>query len=58
MIFISCFYYFQTEYFQDDLFCDTLVTWNAAIGAREWFDGTNGSLETLSLKPEGMKPCK
>uniref|UniRef100_A0A1X7U457 Coronin n=1 Tax=Amphimedon queenslandica TaxID=400682 RepID=A0A1X7U457_AMPQE len=46
----------KTEYFQDDLFCDTLVTWKAGIGAREWLDGANGSLETVSLKPEGMKP--
>ena len=48
----------QMEYFQDDLFCDTLVTWKSGLGAKEWLGGANGSLSTISLRPEGMKLCK
>ena len=46
------------EYFQDDIFPDTTVTWKPTLTAAEWLMGTNRIPETVSLKPPGMKPCK
>ena len=46
------------EYFQDDIFPDTAVTWKPTLTAAEWLMGTNRIPETVSLKPPGMKPCK
>ena len=32
-------YALQMEYFQDDVFPDTKVTWEPALTATEWFSG-------------------
>ena len=45
----------QLEYFQDDLFPDTKVTWEAVLNAGEWFDGRNATQTRVSLKPHDMK---
>ena len=47
----------QTEYFQDDLYCDTLVHWEPALTAEEWLAGKDAIQRRISLRPEGMKPC-
>lgn len=47
----------QTDYFQDDLYCDLIITWESALTAQEWLSGTNRIQGTVSLKPEGMKLC-
>lgn len=48
-------YFFQTEYFQDDLFPDTRVTWEPALTADQWLAGQNTKPRTISLRPVGMK---
>jgi len=37
----------QVDYFQDDIFPDTKVTWEPALSAESWFSGKS----TLSLIP-------
>ena len=49
---------FQKEYFQDDIFPDTRVKWEAALSAQEWLAGKNAIQGILSLCPPGMKLCK
>ncbi|CAM9408616.1 unnamed protein product [Lampetra planeri] len=46
----------KREYFQDDLFPDTLVWWEAALTADAWFAGTDGKLKKRSLCPGDMPP--
>ena len=46
------------EYFQDDLFPDTRVSWEPSLDSSEWFAGINKEQKTMSLKPPDMKPCK
>ncbi|XP_067134482.1 coronin-7 [Centruroides vittatus] len=46
----------RTEYFQDDLFPDVQVTWEAAMSSQDWFSGANIKPKFISLKPEGMLP--
>ena len=46
------------DYFQDDIYPDTRVKWEAAVTAEEWFAGKNGTQNFISLRPEGMKLCK
>ncbi|XP_025088826.1 coronin-7-like isoform X2 [Pomacea canaliculata] len=45
----------RTEYFQDDLFPDTRVTWEPALTADQWLAGQNTKPRTISLRPVGMK---
>ena len=45
------------EYFQDDLFPDTTVSWEPALTSDQWFAGENGTQRKLSLRPDGMKAC-
>ena len=49
---------FQAEYFQDDLFPDTKVTWKAIMTSSEWFSGLNRLSKQVSLRPADMKLCK
>ncbi|KAG0174129.1 Coronin-7 [Apophysomyces sp. BC1015] len=46
----------RPEYFQDDIFVDTLDTENPSQGATSWFDGIDRSLARLSLRPQDMTP--
>ena len=48
----------QPEFFQDDIFCDTLVTWEPALSASGWLGGGNAVQASVSLRPQGMTPCK
>ena len=43
------------EYFQDDIFPETRVTWEAVLTAEEWLTGRDGAQPTLSLKPVDME---
>lgn len=60
LLFISSFLFFfiQTEYFQDDIFPDTKVTYEPVMSSKEWLSGANTSAKTISLKPKDMKLCK
>ncbi|KAF6019302.1 hypothetical protein EB796_022391 [Bugula neritina] len=44
----------RSEFFQDDLFPDTSVTWEASSTSSEWFSGIDKQAKVLSLFPEGM----
>lgn len=46
----------QKEFFQDDVFPDTAVTWEPVLSAKAWLGGANGQLQLLSLQPPGMTP--
>lgn len=54
MVHIWCFCPFQTDFFQDDLFPPTRVTWNPSMTSGEWFSGKDKWLPRMSLQPEGM----
>ena len=48
----------RLEYFQDDLYPPTRVTWESVYSAQEWFDGAGGREQnSVSLKPGDMKLC-
>ncbi|RXG52221.1 Coronin-7 [Armadillidium vulgare] len=44
----------RTEYFQDDLFPPTQVTWEPVMTSAEWFGGTNRPPRLVSLQPPDM----
>ena len=46
------------EYFQDDLYPDTRVTWEPALTAQQWLSGEDTRPRYISLRPAGMKLCK
>lgn len=48
---------FQPEYFQDDIFPDVRVTWEASLTGEEWLDGNSADQKWISLKPSDMKKC-
>ena len=48
----------QTEYFQDDVYPETRVTWEAALTSQEWLSGEDGVQSSLSLRPHDMEPCE
>lgn len=45
----------KMEYFQDDLFSDVRVSWNATMSGEEWLDGCDRAQEWISLQPTDMK---
>ena len=45
----------QKEYFQDDIFPDTTVTWEPSVSAADWLNGGNTEQRKISLRPPGMK---
>ena len=45
----------KTNFFQDDLFPDTRLTWNPTLTAEEWLGGSTRQPEYVSLKPDNMK---
>ncbi|XP_070779150.1 coronin-7 [Enoplosus armatus] len=46
----------KKEFFQDDVFTDTVVCWEPALTASAWLSGSNGQHKKISLKPKDMTP--
>ncbi|KAF6123760.1 coronin 7 [Phyllostomus discolor] len=46
----------RKEFFQDDVFPDTAVSWEPALNAKAWLGGANRQPQLLSLQPPGMTP--
>ncbi|XP_045849816.1 coronin-7 isoform X1 [Meles meles] len=46
----------RKEFFQDDVFPDTAMSWEPVLSASAWLAGANGQLRLLSLQPPGMTP--
>ncbi|XP_058435433.1 coronin-7 isoform X2 [Marmota monax] len=46
----------RKEFFQNDVFPDTAVSWEPVLSAEAWLGGTNGQPRLLSLQPPGMIP--
>ena len=46
----------RTEFFQDDLFAPTRVTWEPLLTADEWLAGKKPEIRRVSLQPDGMTP--
>uniref|UniRef100_A0A3P8SBI7 Coronin n=1 Tax=Amphiprion percula TaxID=161767 RepID=A0A3P8SBI7_AMPPE len=46
----------KKEFFQDDVYSDTVVWWEPALTASSWLAGSNGQHNKMSLKPEDMMP--
>lgn len=46
----------QKEFFQDDVFPATAVTWEPVLSAEAWLAGANAKPRLLSLQPPGMTP--
>lgn len=44
----------KMEYFQDDIFPPTKVTWESSMTAQEWEEGRNKPLSVINLKPADM----
>jgi coronin-7 len=51
----SHFHLLQTEFFQDDLFPPTKVTWHETLTSTEWFEGKNLNAKRISLQPDDME---
>ncbi|XP_024088850.2 coronin-7 isoform X4 [Pongo abelii] len=46
----------RKEFFQDDVFPDTAVSWEPVLSAEAWLQGANGQPWLLSLQPPDMSP--
>uniref|UniRef100_H3A9G4 Coronin 7 n=1 Tax=Latimeria chalumnae TaxID=7897 RepID=H3A9G4_LATCH len=46
----------KKDYFQDDIFPDTLVWWKPCLSASAWLSGSNGQHQKISLQPKDMTP--
>ncbi|KAB1252047.1 Coronin-7 [Camelus dromedarius] len=46
----------RKEFFQDDVFPDTAVSWEPVLSAEAWLGGANGQPRLLSLQPPSMTP--
>lgn len=46
----------KIEFFQDDLFPDSRVSWEPTMSAEEWLGGMNKNPKRISWMPEGMSP--
>ncbi|XP_057200954.1 coronin-7 [Triplophysa rosa] len=46
----------RKEFFQDDVFPDTAVWWEASLTAAAWLSGSNGQHRKLNLQPKDMTP--
>jgi len=46
------------EYFQDDLFPNTKITWEHSMTSEEWLSGSNNQTNLICLKPTDMTSCK
>ncbi|XP_064151569.1 coronin-7 isoform X4 [Loxodonta africana] len=46
----------RKEFFQDDVFPDTAMSWEPVLSAEAWLGGANGQPRLLCLQPPGMTP--
>ncbi|KAK1344775.1 hypothetical protein QTO34_013476 [Cnephaeus nilssonii] len=46
----------RKEFFQDDVFPDTAMSWEPVLSAKDWLGGANRQPRLLSLQPPGMTP--
>ncbi|XP_016381271.1 coronin-7-like [Sinocyclocheilus rhinocerous] len=46
----------KKEFFQDDVFPETAVWWEASLTAAAWLSGSNGQHRKISLRPKDMTP--
>ncbi|XP_045316754.1 coronin-7 [Leopardus geoffroyi] len=46
----------RKEFFQDDVFPDTAMSWEPVLSAKAWLGGANGQPRLISLQPPGMTP--
>jgi len=46
----------KMDYFQNDLFPPSLMTWESSASANEWFQNGHISRKFLALKPDDMEP--
>uniref|UniRef100_A0A2K5BZ44 Coronin n=1 Tax=Aotus nancymaae TaxID=37293 RepID=A0A2K5BZ44_AOTNA len=46
----------RKEFFQDDVFPDTAVSWEPVLSAEAWLQGATGQPRLLSLQPPDMSP--
>ncbi|XP_064448540.1 coronin-7 isoform X3 [Mirounga angustirostris] len=46
----------RKEFFQDDVFPDTALSWEPVLSASAWLGGANGQPRLISLQPAGMTP--
>ncbi|XP_039095197.1 coronin-7 isoform X1 [Hyaena hyaena] len=46
----------RKEFFQDDVFPDTAVSWEPVLSVEAWLGGANGQPRLISLQPPGMTP--
>ncbi|XP_021574766.1 coronin-7 isoform X1 [Carlito syrichta] len=46
----------RKEFFQDDVFPDTAVSWEPVLSAQAWLQGASGQPRLLSLQPPDMTP--
>uniref|UniRef100_A0A9J8CNV2 Coronin n=1 Tax=Cyprinus carpio carpio TaxID=630221 RepID=A0A9J8CNV2_CYPCA len=46
----------RKEFFQDDVFPETAVWWDASLTAAAWLSGSNGQHRKISLRPNDMTP--
>ncbi|XP_012867015.1 PREDICTED: coronin-7 isoform X3 [Dipodomys ordii] len=46
----------RKEFFQDDVFPNTAVSWEPVLSAEAWLGGANGQPRLLNLQPPGMTP--
>uniref|UniRef100_A0A8C2KTT5 Coronin n=1 Tax=Cyprinus carpio TaxID=7962 RepID=A0A8C2KTT5_CYPCA len=46
----------KKEFFQDDVFPETAVWWEASLTAAAWLSGSNGQHRKISLQPKDMTP--
>uniref|UniRef100_A0A2K6UZP9 Coronin n=1 Tax=Saimiri boliviensis boliviensis TaxID=39432 RepID=A0A2K6UZP9_SAIBB len=47
----------RKEFFQDDVFPDTAVSWEPVLSAKAWLQGATGQPRLLSLQPPDMSPA-
>ena len=47
----------RLNYFQDDIYPDTLCVEESPLTAQQWLQNENGKQKTCSLKPPSMKSC-
>uniref|UniRef100_A0A667IKL7 Coronin n=1 Tax=Lynx canadensis TaxID=61383 RepID=A0A667IKL7_LYNCA len=48
----------RKEFFQDDVFPDTAMSWEPVLSAKAWLGGANGQPRLISLQPPGMTPSQ
>jgi len=44
----------KVEYFQDDIFPDTRISWQPTLASAEWLNGDMSEVKKMSLKPNDM----